>query len=144
VWLFIWGTGKIMPAGAPTKYKPEFCEKVIELMSEGASKTEVVAELDITFETLMDWTNPESPRYKKEFSDTIKKGTMLSQKWWEKKGRVNLENRDFNYTGWYMNMKNRFRRSLEYWADRIEHDVDVDVPNKKAREWKVEVVKPDE
>ena len=112
-----------MPAGRPTKYKPEFCKIAIDLMTEGASKTEVTATIGITFETLMDWMNKDSPRYNAEFSDAIKRGQALSQLWWEKEGRTNLKERDFNYTGWYMNMKNRFRSAPERWVDKTEHEV---------------------
>lgn len=86
----------------PTKYLPEMCQKVVELMSEGASKAEVAHELGITRETLHDWTNNNQ-----EFSYAIKEGEAASEAWWLKKGRTNLENKDFSYTGWYMNMKNR-------------------------------------
>lgn len=107
-----------MPAGRPTKYRPEMIETAIELMLEGASKIEVCAELEITQDTFYRWCNEKSDGYIKEFSEAIKKGEKLSQAWWERKGRISLENKDFSYTGWYMNMKNRFK-----WADRqeVEH-----------------------
>lgn len=98
-------------------FKPSMCDTVISLMSEGASKIEVCAEIGITSETLYDWCNPKSERFNQQFSDSIKKGVQLSSAWWERKGRTNLENRDFSYTGWYMNMKNRFG-----WADKQEVD----------------------
>lgn len=108
------------PVGRPSKYKNENCEIILELMREGASKVEVCAALGISFETLYDWTDEESPRFKKEFSGTLKKGELLSQAWWEKEGRKNLKDRDFNFTGWYMNMKNRFRKSPVKWSDKSE------------------------
>lgn len=95
-----------------SKYDPAMCDKVIELMSQGASKVEVCAELGISRETLYDWCDTESPRFNKGFSDTVKKGQELSEAWWEREGRTSLRDKDFSYTGWYMNMKNRFK-----WAD---------------------------
>lgn len=96
----------------PSKYKEEMLDVIIELMREGASKTEVCAALDITFETFSQWMKDPN---KEAFSDAVKRGELLSQAWWERKGRISLESRDFNYTGWYMNMKNRFN-----WADKQE------------------------
>ncbi len=98
--------------GRPTKYDPAMCEQVIELMREGYAKVEVAAELGICKDTLNEWTNDST---KPEFSAAIKLGSQLSEAWWMKKGRINLENREFNPTLWYMNMKNRHG-----WRDRIE------------------------
>lgn len=97
-----------MPAGRPTKYDPAICARVVEMMAEGASRTEVCADLDICYETFQRWqvTHP-------DFSEAVKKGLQLCQAWWEREGRKNLKDRDFSYTGWYMNMKNRFG-----WQDK--------------------------
>ena len=96
--------------GRPTKYKPQMCETILELMKEGASLDEVRGELDISKDTLYRWKEDYE-----DFSDSIKRGIRMSQAWWEKQGRISLRDRDFNYTGWYMNMKNRFK-----WSDKKE------------------------
>lgn len=94
----------------PTKYDPKMLGRIIELMSEGASKTEVCADIGITRETMCQWIKDNKP-----FSDAIKEGEQLSAAWWEREGRTSLRDKDFNYTGWYMNMKNRFG-----WKDKQE------------------------
>lgn len=105
-----------MNTGRPTKYdEKKVCTTLIGLMKEGASLTEVAAELDISRSTLYEWKDQYI-----EFSDTIKRGEILSQSWWERQGRSNLTSKEFNYTGWYMNMKNRFG-----WRDRQPDEVPV-------------------
>lgn len=96
--------------GRPTLYCPEMCHILIGLMQQGASKREVAAELGISHETLYAYGEKHP-----EFSDAIKKGELLSEAWWEKQGRINLYNREFNPTLWYMNMKNRFG-----WRDKVD------------------------
>ena len=113
--------------GRPSVYDESKNESVIKLMSRGASIVEVADLLDIRRETIYDWCNEESPRFNKTFSNTIKKGLEKSQVWWEKQGRTNLDNTKFNWTGWFMNVKNRFR---DDWADKkqIEHSGDENKP----------------
>lgn len=120
-----------MPGGRPTKYKEEFCQKAVEIMEQGASKIEVCAKLDLEYHTFLSYQK----KYP-EFLQSIKKGEKLSQAWWEKKGRISLENPKFNYTGWFMNMKNRFRKSEEPWADKIEHggDLNLSINRKEYKE----------
>lgn len=98
--------------GRPSKYQGTMPSKLIELMQKGASKAEVAADLGISRDTLHEW---EKDPNKPEFSDAIKRGEELSQAWWMRMGRENLQNKDFSATLWYMNMKNRFG-----WRDKQE------------------------
>lgn len=105
--------------GRPRDYKPEFDEIAYELMSEGASKVEVAAELNIARSTLYDWIDPKSERFQPSFSDTIKLAETKCQAWWERQGRLGLKEKFFQTGLWTMNMKNRFS---EDWKDKQEVD----------------------
>lgn len=85
--------------------------KTMMLYEKGASDVEIRSMLKISDDLWYRWLD-EEPR----FSRTIKEGRALCETWWQVNGRVNLENKDFNSTLWYMNMKNRFG-----WADRHDH-----------------------
>jgi len=98
-------------AGRPSKYDPSFCKDVESMMAEGMAKVEICAELGIHYDTFLAWQS-EHP----EFGEAVKFGDKLSEAWWLKQGRISLKDRDFNYTGWYMNMKNRHG-----WRDKQEH-----------------------
>lgn len=89
---------------------------VLKEMEAGASKQEVKVLLRISndlFERFM--------KESKEFSETILYGVDLAEAWWLRQGRTNLKNKQFNYGGWYMMMKNRFG-----WKDRQATDVTSD------------------
>ncbi len=94
---------------------------IISEMKQGASLQEVYGYLDISESTFKRLCRDEV-----EFSRTIKKGLRLSQTWWLEVGRKYLRDKDFNYTGWYMNMKNRFD-----WADKKEVKTDITTAGEK-------------
>ena len=93
---------------------------ILELYSEGASDVEIreliyrktSKKTKASFNLWERWMQEEE-----EFCQTIKIGRMLSEAWWSKTGRKNLDNKEFSFTGWYMNMKNRFG-----WKDKQEID----------------------
>ena len=105
-----------MPAGRPSKYKPEMCDRVIELGREGMSKVEIAAELDIHYSTFIAWQEE-----KPEFSASVKQAEKFSQAWWERKGReATFDSQGFNATSYIFNMKNRFS---DDWRDKVETDI---------------------
>ena len=99
--------------GRPSKYNKNMLDKILQCAKEGMSIEETCIELDLSRETWYDWSDEESPRFKQDFSDAIKRHRDLCYAWWLRRGREALENKDFSFTGWYMNMKNRFK-----WTDR--------------------------
>ncbi len=100
----------LLPVGRPTLYKPEYCDQVIPLLKQGMSIEEIGLEFDVGYTTIYEWMNVHP-----EFSNAIKRGREFSKAWWMRRGRTDLENKDFSATLWYMNMKNRFG-----WADKQE------------------------
>lgn len=92
-------------------------DRVIELYSEGASNVEVKAYLHTVLGTFSDslWF-----RWMKEeelFSSTIKRGLALSKAWWERKGRISLDNPKFQTGLYQINMRNRFG-----WDEKKENE----------------------
>jgi len=111
--------GNLSKVGRPkedlTSLPKDWYKKVLELYSEGASDVEIKA---LIYQWRGSFSNNLWDRWfldYSEFWETIKTGRILSESWWSKTGRLNLQNKEFSYTGWYMNMKNRFG-----WTDRVD------------------------
>ena len=94
-----------------TKYDPEVViTYLLNEMKKGKSIEQICVGLDVNKTTFYSWLK----KYE-ELANAKKRGEELSYDWWLEKGRNNLENKLFNPTLFYMNMKNRFN-----WRDRTE------------------------
>jgi hypothetical protein len=120
------------PVGRPTKYKPEFCEMLIDHMSEGYSFETFAAVVAVNRDTLYAWKDAHP-----EFSDAVKKAFDQCQWFWEQQGIKGLyseteydekgkptTSKSINATLWIFNMKNRFK-----WRDRQPDESDVVINN---------------
>ena len=97
--------------GAPTLYKEEYCERVIQLGAEGHSLTAIAAVLGYDPGTLYDWANRHEP-----FRHALARAKALEQLWWETEGMSALRADKFQAQVWAKSMTARFSD----YADRQE------------------------
>ena len=100
--------------GRPTKYRPEMCERVIELGMQGASKVEIAFELGVRRMTLENWAS-EHP----DFLDALTHAKEAEQVWWEREGRTNLKTQGFQSSMWSRSMAARFP---DDWRETSRHE----------------------
>lgn len=93
-------------AEASSKYKPEYCERVIELGKLGKSAAQMAAQFGVCRETVINWAKDH-----KEFQTAYARATVLSQQWWEDLGgkAVKGELEGFNHHVYNLVMKGRYR-----------------------------------
>lgn len=70
------------PEGRPSKYKPAYCNEVVEHMAQGASLTSFAGEIGVARSTINQWMEDHS-----EFSEAVRVGKAKCAAWWEKAGR---------------------------------------------------------
>lgn len=78
--------------------------------AQGASDEEVAAALKISMTQFKRYYAADP-----SFTVAVDDGRGVAKAWWLAQGRENLHNKQFNYTGWFQNMKNRYG-----WADKSE------------------------
>jgi len=102
--------------------RPDWREFIIHEASEGASDVEIRSQLKKDGDNYRPISDDLWYRFLKEepeFSRTMQEADALREAWWLSKGRKNLENKNFNYQGYGMNMKNRFG-----WRDKQDMKVE--------------------
>lgn len=92
-----------LKVGRPTDYKPEFCQKVIEMGKRGLSIAEVACALDKVRSTLWEWEQSFP-----EFSIAMDKYRENAEAWWCKSGHQNIDNKQYNSALYNIQMQNRF------------------------------------
>lgn len=102
------------PVGRPTKYKPEYCEAVVEHMREGASLTSFAAEIGVARSTIEEWASVHP-----DFSGAVKRGKAVCAAWWEKLGRNGAQGGEVNPTLVIFGLKNM---AADDWRDRKDID----------------------
>jgi hypothetical protein len=93
-----------MPAGRPSTYKPEYCEKVIELGRDGKSPTQIAVAIGVSRSTMLSWADQHL-----EFSAALTRAKECEQAWWEDTGQTGLRADKFNSAVWAKSMSARFR-----------------------------------
>lgn len=98
-----------MAGGRPSDYRPEYCDRVIELGRLGMSLVEMAADIGVGRTTLERWCDAHE-----EFRCALDDARDFSQAWWESQGRVNLimpkDSGQFQGSVWSRSMAARFPR----------------------------------
>lgn len=94
-------------AGRPTKYKPEYCDQLVDHMTDGYSFESFAGKCEVNIDTLYHWCTIHP-----SFSEAKKIAVEKCRLFWERMGIEGLRYKDFNATVWIFNMKNRFK-----WRD---------------------------
>lgn len=93
------------PVGRPSKYKPEYCDRIVEMAKEtGAGPAEYASEFDIDRTTLYDWAAAHE-----DFSTALSRAKIHEQAWWERAGRNGMYLEKFNALVWKTSVQARFR-----------------------------------
>lgn len=92
------------PVGRPSKYRPEYCDEVIEMAKEGVGLAGYASKFEVAKSNLYDWANVHP-----EFSIALARAKAEEQAWWEKMGRQGMLIKGFNAVVWHKTMVAKFR-----------------------------------
>jgi transposase len=120
--------------GAPTLYKPEYCQQLIDFMSQGYSFRSFACDIPgVHSGTLHEWAT-KIP----EFGEAKAKAQDKYFKYWEELGKrgVGGEVKNFNAVAWIFNMKNRFqwRNEVVVKDERKVESVTIELPSAQKQE----------
>lgn len=110
--------------GRPEKYKPEFCEQIIEHSKQGLSIESFGGVVGVSKRTIYTWCETHE-----DFLHACQEASEHSRLFWEKMGVQGAKGElvGFKDRAWIFNMKNRFA-----WKDRLEHSGEIKSPRGDA------------
>lgn len=100
--------------GRPSKFKPEYCEAIIDFMSNGRSAVAFAHSIGVCRDTITEWV-----KVHPEFSLSFKRASQAAQSYYEDvltRG-MNGEIKNFNVVACIFAMKNRFGAD---WREKQE------------------------
>jgi transposase len=92
------------PIGRPSKYRPEYCDEIIDLGKNGKSIAQMAAHFDVDKASVFRWAEEHE-----DFRTAFARAKTHSQKWWEDQAQKNLSDRNFNAQLWLKSVASRFR-----------------------------------
>ncbi len=96
----------VRPLGLGVKYRPEMCQKMFDMLKEGALDCELYAALGIAKATFQRWRE----KYPK-FKEAYEEGMPHCEAYWTAIGRRGMmgEIKGFNFSSWIAFMNNKFK-----------------------------------
>ena len=118
-----------------TKYKPDYCARLVKHMSEGYSFASFAGTLGVNRDTLYEWVK----KYP-DFKEAKAIGTEASKFFWEKIG-INLATglSKGNVISWIFNMKNRFP---DEWKDKVEDPQEAEIVREVSVKYGKQIAQP--
>jgi len=106
--------------GRPTKYRPEYCERVIEMGKKGYHFYEMAMELEVDTDTFYEWC-----KNYPAFSLSYSRAKQYGKAYLAREARENMGNRDFHakVLEWNSKFHNDFREAPSVRVDGF-NDVD--------------------
>ena len=120
------------PPWRPTKYRAEYCDKVLEWGRAGKSRAWIAAELGVCKQTLVNWEQSHP-----NFLAALKRAKVLEQQWWEDAGQMGMVSPVFGGSVWARSMAARFP---DDWREKSEQDVNLN--GKLVTEIKRTIIDP--
>ena len=105
--------------GRPTKYKPEFCNLVVEWGRQGKSKAWICAELEIVDQTYRNWCEVHP-----DFLEAMELSTKKAQQWWEDAGQNGMIGKSIDASIYSRSMAARFPND---WRESVKTENETNI-----------------